>query len=200
MQQVNLYQPILRKQEKVFSAKTLLQGNLMVLAGLLLLYGYTTLQTSNMHEQLARIQQQRDSQSRLLVELVNQYPAKQRDEGLKGRIDQAQSELQQRRQVLGAVEQLGLDEGGGFSAHLAGLARQDLPRLWLRHIYLQHGQQVELEGSAYQAEEVPLYLQQLSEEAPFNGTAFHGVIIARSEKRAGQFDFTLTTRALEKKP
>ena len=41
MQQINLYQPIFRKEEKIFSAKTLLIGNLLVLVGLVVLYGAT---------------------------------------------------------------------------------------------------------------------------------------------------------------
>ena len=86
MQQVNLYQPILRKQEKVFSAKTLLQGNLIVLLGLLLLFGYTALQTGKMSEQVEQVQRQRDEQTAQLADLARQFPPKEKDAALPGRI------------------------------------------------------------------------------------------------------------------
>ena len=197
MQQVNLYQPILRKQEKIFSAKTLLQGNLMVLLGLALLYGYTVVQTRNMQAQLGQVQQQRDEQIKQLTELAKQFPPKTKDESLPPRIEQKQAELAHKHKLLSAVAQLGLDKDSGFSEHLSGLARQDLPQLWLQHITLQQGQQVELGGSAYQPEEVPLYLQRLATEKAFNGTAFHSVVIARNTEQSGQVDFSLSTQVPE---
>lgn len=193
MQQVNLYQPILRKQEKVFSAKTMLQGNLLVLLGLILLFSYTAVQTRNMQTQLTQVRQQHDEQMKQLATLTAQYPPKEKDNSIKGRIEQAQAQLQHERKLLVAVEQLGLDGDSGFFEHLSGLARQDLPQLWLQRIYLQSGNQVDLAGSAHQAEAVALYLQRLTEEKAFNGTAFQSVVIARQEEQAGQVSFTLST-------
>lgn len=195
MQQVNLYQPILRKQEKVFSAKTLLQGNLMVMVGLALLYAYAVVQTQNMQSQLNQVQQQRDEQVKQIAALSAQYPVKLKDPSLEGRIEQTKSELQHKRKLLTAVEKLGLNGHSGFSEHLSGLARQDRPKLWLRHITLQTSNQVALVGSAAQATAIPLYLQRLGNEKAFEGTAFHSVVIARNEEISGQVDFTLTTEA-----
>ena len=199
MQQVNLYQSILRKQEKIFSAKTLLQGNLIVLLGLVLLYGYTVVQTRNMQAQLSQVEQQRDNQIKQLAELAKQFPPKAKDGSLQVRIEQQQAELAHKRKLLTAVTQLGLDGDTGFSEHLSGLARQDLPQLWLQQITLQQGQQVELGGSAYLPEEVPLYLQRLATEKAFNGTAFHSVVIARNAEQSGQVDFNLSTQMPEVK-
>lgn len=197
MQQVNLYQPILRKQEKVFSARTLLQGNLLVLLGLLLLFAYSASQTRDMREQLAQVERERDGHIQQLAELAKQYPPKQRDEGLKGRIEQAQQELQHKRRLLAAVGEMGLDGKGGFSEHLLGLSRQDMPQLWLRHILLQQGHQAQLLGSAQQAEAVALYLQRLANEPAFHGTTFHQVEIARNEEQPARVDFTLSTSKAE---
>ena len=195
MQQVNLYQPILRKQEKIFSARALLQGNLIVLLGLALLYGYTVAQTHSMQGQLKQVQQQRDEQIKQLAALSAQYPLKEKDHTLKGRIEQTRAELHHKQKLLTAVAQLGLGSHSGFSDHLSGLARQDMPQLWLHHITLKHGQQVELSGSAVQATAIPLYLQRLGNERAFEGTAFHSVVIARDETLHGQVAFTLSTEA-----
>ena len=197
MQQVNLYQPILRKQEKVFSAKTLLQGNLLVLLGLLLLFAYTAVQTSEMKGQLTQVQRERDGHIQQLAELAKQYPPKQKDATLKTQIEQAEQALQHKRRLLAAVQEMGLDRQGGFSSHMMALSRQDMPQLWLRHIMLRQGRQAQLLGSAQQADAVALYLQRLATESAFNGTTFHQVEIARNEEHAGQVDFTLSTEKAE---
>lgn len=194
MQQVNLYQPILRKQEKVFSAKAMLQGSLLVLAGLCLIYGYTLLQTHNLRQQLQQTREARDQQLQRLTTLIAQYPTKAKDASLPARIDTARLSVQRKQALLAGVKALGLDATTLFSAHLSGLARQDLPDLWLRQISLHYGQQVELQGSALRAEEVPLYVQRLSNEAAFAGTAFQSVVIARNEEQADRIDFTLSTQ------
>ena len=197
MQQVNLYQPILRKQEKIFSAKTLLQGNLVVLVGLALIYVYTMLQTQDLQQQLLDTRQQHQEQLDRLTQLAERYPEKPKDASLPARIEKARAALQYKRQLLAGVQELGLDSSVQFSDHLAGLARQDLPELWLQHIQLQYGQQVELKGSAYKAEEVPIYLQRLSTEPAFNGTSFKSVIIMRNEEFANRVDFTVSSASLE---
>jgi hypothetical protein len=194
MQQVNLYQPILRKQEKVFSAKTLLQGNLLVLAGLVLIYLYTVFQTQGLKDQLKQTGQHREVQIKRLAELSAQYPPRSKDASLAARLEQARATLQRKRTILTAVKDLGLDSEVNFSRHLTSLARQDLPDLWLQRIFLQYGQHVELQGSAYRAEEVPLYLQRLSEETAFNGAEFQTVVIARSEEFADRVTFTLSSK------
>lgn len=195
MQQVNLYQPILRKQEKVFSAKTLLQGNLLVLAGVLLLAVYTIVQSGNIQEQLTQVKQEHEQKLKQLKVLSDQYPVKVKDESLPALIEQAKAELNHKQQLLAAVQQLGLDEESGFSSHMAGLSRQYRPELWLHEITLKSGKQMELIGSSYQAEEVARYLQRLSNEKPFRGTAFQSVTIARDEDDNSFVDFTLSTTA-----
>jgi hypothetical protein len=194
MQQINLYQPILRKQEKIFSAKTMLQGNLLVLAGLAVIYIYTVLQTQGLQEQLTQAGAQRDQHLKRNAELLVQYPPRAKDSSLAPRIETARAALQQKRVLLATVSTLGLEDEIHFSHHLTGLARQDLPNLWLQRIFLQYGKQVELRGSALHAEEVPRYLQRLSAEEAFSGTAFHNVVITRSEEFANRVDFAISTR------
>lgn len=197
IQQVNLYQPVLRKQKKIFSAITMLQANLLVLLGLLALYLYTVLQTHNMAEQLLTTQQQRDRQVSTVAQLTAKYPPRGKDTDLPGRIEQSRARLQRNQRLLSVVQELGLDQPGGFSAHLAGLAQQDLPDLWLQQIHLQYGQRVALSGTALRAEEVPHYLQRLSTEPAFNGTAFHSVVIARADAPRHQVEFKLHSRDMQ---
>jgi hypothetical protein len=196
MQQINLYQPILRKQEKVFSAKTLLQGNLLVLAGLLLLSGYTLFQTRQLQEQLVEATQQRDDRIQRLDTLRRQYPQRVRDQTLQQQVEQLRAQLQESEQLLAAVENYEDSPTAGFSAHLAGLARQDLRSLWLTRITVRGQRQLALEGSALSAQDVPLLLQRLGKEPVFGGTEFQHVEIQANEE-TGQVDFFLNTTRQE---
>lgn len=190
MQQINLYQPILRKQEKVFSAKTLLQGNLLVLLGLLLLYGYTLLQSYQLERQVAEATAQRDERQQRLGALRLQYPERIRDASLEQHIEDARNTLQKRRALLQAVKQYDDNPTLRFSEQLLGLSRQDLSSLWLNHIVLGANHQVVLEGSALAADDVPVLLQRLAKEPAFTGTAFQSVVIERNDK-THHIDFSL---------
>jgi len=199
VQQVNLYQPILRKQQKVFSATTLLQGNLLVVLGLFALYGFSLWQSQQIESQLKTVKQQREEQSRQLTSLSATYPVRKKDDGIEQRIEKARLILQHKQRLLAAVGELGLDGENGFSHHLAGLARQDEPQLWLSRITLQQGSGVLLSGSALQSDEVARYLQRLATEPSFSGTTFRSVVINRNDERHDLVDFNLSTIAPTKR-
>jgi len=197
MQQINLYQPILRKQEKVFSAKTLLQGNLLVLAGLMLLSAYTLFQTRQLQQQLDEAIQQRSDRQQQLSTLRLQYPERLKDQTLQQQIEQLRGQLQNSQKLLAAVENYEDNPTQGFSAHLAGLARQDLRSLWLTRIVMRGQRQLALEGSALSAQDVPVLIQRLGREPVFSGTEFQRVEIHRNEE-TGQVDFFLNTTREDK--
>lgn len=197
MQQINLYQPILRKQEKVFSAKTLLQGNLLVLGGLMLLFAYTLFQTQRLQDQLDEATQQRNERLQRLTTLRTQYPEKVKDNSLQQQVEQLRLQLENSQALLAAVQNYEDNPTQGFSGQLAGLARQDLRSLWLNRIAVRAQRQLVLEGSALSAQDVPVLIQRLGSEPVFSGTAFQRVEIQANEK-TGQVDFFLDTTREEK--
>ena len=197
MQQINLYQPILRKQEKVFSAKTLLQGNLLVLGGLMLLFAYTLLQTQRLQSQLDEVTQQRNERVQNLNTLRAQYPEKVKDSTLQTKVEQLRKQLQNSQALLAAVQNYEDSPTEGFSGQLAGLSRQDLRSLWLTDIAVRGQHQLVLEGSALSPQDIPILIQRLGVEPGFSGTSFQRVEIQANEK-TGQVDFTLNTSRMEK--
>lgn len=192
MQQINLYQPILRKQEKVFSAKTLLQGNLLVLGGLVLLSAYSLFQTRQLQSQLAEATQQRNERMQRLSSLSAQYPQRVKDETLQKQLEQLRLQLQNSQALLGAVANYEDTPTQGFSSYLAGLAREDMRSLWLTRIDVRSQHQLALQGSALSAQDVPTFIQRLGKEPAFSGISFQRVEIQANEK-TGQVDFTLNT-------
>lgn len=192
MQQINLYQPILRKQKKVFAASTLLLGNLLILGGLLLLYAYTQLQTQTLQTQYDQAVAQRSDRQVRLQQMRQQFPPRQADVSLPARLEQARLKLRQQQAMHQAVQ--GYDDApqGRFSSQLRGLAQQVKGGIWLTEIRLQNGH-LRLRGETGEAQQVPHLVQALSQEASFVGMTFDELLIARDDS-SGRIVFTLSSQ------
>ena len=192
MQQINLYQPILRKQKKVFSASTLLIGNLVILVGLLLLYGYTLMQTQGLQAQHDQATAQRNERQTRLQTLTQQYPARQADSRLPAQLDAARERIRQQQTVYRAISRDDNIPENRFSNQLLGLAQQVQTGLWLTEIQLASGH-IRLQGQTRDAEQVPRLVQALSREAAFTGVSFQEVAISRDEE-GPLLNFIMSTR------
>ncbi len=200
MQQINLYQPLFRKQEKIFSAKTMMQSAMLVLAGMIVFYGYALWQTRALLAQLDTVQQRHDQVAQQTIELARLYPEKGKDPALAQRVESLREQVQLRQQVVARLADRSEGNTEGYSGFLAGLARQRLPQLWLTHIGVHRGgRQLELDGSTLQADQVPLFLQRLAAEQAFNGAEFRYFTMNRPEKEPRQVDFSLRSDRAEKK-
>jgi Tfp pilus assembly protein PilN len=198
VQQINLYQPIFRKQAKVFSAKAMVQGGAGVLAGLLLFYAFGAWQVRALEAQRAQAEQRRTEALARIESLRALHPERARDAALEARVQQLAKELDARSRIL---TQLGSGAEGntqGFSAHLEGLARQRPAPLWLTRIaIIGAGTDLRLVGSTLQPEAVPQYLQRLAGEPVFSGAQFRHLTITRAEK-SSHVDFTVQSSLPEK--
>lgn len=195
MQQINLYQPIFKQQEKVFSAKTLLQAGLVVLSGLLIVYGYAIWQTMTLEKKLTEFEQQRQQATARLLAVGKQFPPPQRDAALEQQLETARRELAARQRLVAVLDKPTWGRTDGFAAELEALARQKPDQLWLRELALLNGgRDVVLQGSTYAPEQVPQYLQRLNQEPALKGTEFARFLMERSEEQPRRVDFTLDTR------
>lgn len=198
MQQINLYQPLFRKQEKIFSAKTMLQGAGLVAVGMVVFFAYALWQTRGLEAQVGQFQRQRDDAARRVTELARTLPERSKNVALEQEVTRLRSELRSKQQVVAQLADRRSGNTGGYAAHLEGLARQRLPQLWLTQIALRAGGSViELQGSALQPEQVPQYLQRLSAEPAFAGAEFRQFTLSRTEKAPQQVDFVLQTEKKE---
>jgi hypothetical protein len=184
MQQVNLYQPILRKQERVFSLKTLLQGNMIVFGLLLLIYFISIYQSHMLQEQVDKLKQERTQHSNNLADLRNKYPPQKKDVVLADTIKDKQALLEHRQRLIKELRHQDTGAGGnpGFSEQFVALARQHVRDLWFEEISVRDNKQLTLLGKTISAKEVPLLIQRLAREPSFAGTVFTSVNIARDKK------------------
>lgn len=185
-QQINLYQPIFRRQRKVFSAVTMAQIIAIVSLGLAAIYGYGRWSLSRLSGDVAVLEAQQAQAQAQFEKLSREVAATRNDQGLKAELARAQTDLKARQQLLAWLGENEQQRQLAFSAHLAGLARQHRGDLWLDGIELsQGGQIVTLAGGSDDPAAVVRYLRRLGQEPAFSGLEFHTLSIARPEAKAG---------------
>ncbi len=195
MQQINLYQPIFKRQEKVFSAKALLQAGLVVVAGLAAVYAYALWQTVNLDERVQAFEGQRESALKRLEQVSRQFPAPKKDPALEQQLQQRRDELAAKQRVVEVLDSPRFGNRKGFSERLQAFARQRPNRLWLQRVALgEGGDDIILTGSTYRPEQVPQFVQRLGEEHSLSGSVFRRLLMTRSEEEPGRIDFTLRSR------
>ena len=198
-QQINLYQPIFRKQKKIFSAKTLVQASAMLIAALLLIYGYGRWQVFTLNQELAHAKAQVAASQRRVAEMRRLSPPKVKDQRLEKANEHLARELETKRRVLAVLSGKSFGNTAGFADYLEGLARQHVAGMWLTGLKIQDGgTRLELRGATLRPELVPRFLQRLSGEKAFAGTKFGTFKMSRDKHHSHWVDFVLKSRAGDK--
>ncbi len=197
-QQINLYQPMFRKQKAIFSALAMLQVWLIVALMMAGISGYTALRLSRLEAQLADAQKYQAITQKNVDQLKAQELAKTPSKLLESELKRTQAELKERRQVSELVAGGALSNTRGFSAQFEGLARQHAAGSWLTEISVREGGNwINLRGMALAPEVVPLYLQNLLAVESFAGVKFNVLNLQASADDPGRVWFEVGTAEKE---
>jgi hypothetical protein len=194
-QQINLYQPMFRKQEKVFSAVTMVQiiGLVTILLGAI--YAYNIWSLRPFEQELVKINVEQQKLQGELKRFEVKAAANTKSQLLEDEIRLLSQELEQKRQVEQVLSTGSYGNRNGFSDYFAGLARQHVSGLWLTNVTLQNGgTQLVLKGKTNNAELIPIYIQKLAKEKAFAGLSFNVLEMSRSETDADIIVFNIATR------
>ncbi|HEX6929658.1 MAG TPA: hypothetical protein VF267_10430 [Gammaproteobacteria bacterium] len=197
-QQVNLYQPILRREKKVFSASTMLQTLGALSLVMLAIFAVSRWQLEELQNERARLQ----AQERELVEKVTtvsrELDVRPESRELRRQVELARRELAMKQRLAALMQDRPVSESGGFADAFEGLARRRVNGLWLTGIELQQNEQqrnVVLRGRTARAELVPELVQQLGGEPAFQGLRFQHLRVYQPEAGpANTLAFELATR------
>lgn len=195
-QQINLYQPMFRKQERVFSATAMLQALIIMLVVLAAMYGYSFRQVHQLSAQLERSERNLMLMQQNLARMQVTFPPPSKL--LETEIQSLSAKLAERQRVIEALKTGSLANLTGFSAFLEALARQHVPGSWLTRIELHNGGLwMRLNGQSHQPELVPSYLQRLLGEEVFAKTSFNELDIRRSAEDPATVEFEVNSGAPE---
>lgn len=202
-QQVNLYQPILRREKKVFSAVTMVQTLGVIAVVMLAMFAFSRWQLSSLQAEHARLQMQEQNLAAQVTEISRNTQARPESRELRRQLELAQREEQLKQRLSALMKSSPGGAAHGFSDAFAGLARQRMNGLWLTGIEIHKEgatRDVVLRGFAAQAALVPQLVQQLGQEPAFQGLRFRQMRVFQPEdKNSEALAFELSTRPEEKK-
>ncbi len=193
-QQVNLFQPIFRKERKLLSFKVLTQACAAVLVVLLTMYGWSVQQTQQMKTDLVQLKKQQTQFSTQLAEVSVRLAGMKTDTASQLALASLEQELAARQKVVAALTRVKDSYTHGVSNYLESFSRQAPKGVWLTGFSVQAGgENLVIRGKSLRAALVPTFLQQLSSESTLSGTEF-GLLQIQREKPDTRFvDFTVYT-------
>lgn len=179
-QQINLYNPIFLRQQKVFSARTMLQSLAAIIVGMGVFAGYAQYQVAQLALEAASAEKRLQAEQERALRLAQQFAPKKKSADLDTGIKQAEQQVQALQQVLAQVQQGGVGSQQGFSAYFQALARQSMDGLWLTGFTVA-GKQMEIAGRTLRPELLPEYLRRLGEETIMQGRTFAALEMRRPQ-------------------
>jgi hypothetical protein len=184
-QQINLYQPIFRKEEKKFSAVAMLQSVGLVAIGVAALYAFMWWQTGSLKSELGRAEQNHAEVTKRLADATQKFGQRKGASTLDTEITRLENEVVARQRLQDILQRGIFSNTSGFSDYLASFARQRVPGVWLTGFDITGaGEQMSLAGRTTDPELVPRYMQKLSTEKRLSGIEFRAFQMSRPEPDA----------------
>ncbi|MBI3778345.1 MAG: PilN domain-containing protein [Gammaproteobacteria bacterium] len=172
-QQINLYQPIFRKEEKKFSTVAMLQAMGLVVVGVVALYAYTWWQIGALKDDLKRAEQQHATAAKRLADATQKFGQRTGPSSLDTEITRLESEIVAKQRIQEILRSGIFSNTRGFSDYFVSFARQYTPGVWLTGFDITGAaEQMTLAGRSTNPELVPRYMQKLSAEKTLSGIEF----------------------------
>jgi hypothetical protein len=193
-QEINLYQPIFRKQRQIFSATTLAQVLGIVAAALLLIYGYGLLQVRGLEGEVVQLEGREVALTTQLAR-IDPVQSHHRRTEVEEELKKLNSVLATQQRLIDVLRERPLGTQTGFSAYLAALGRERTEELWLTQFAINGSTgALEIAGRSTRAELVPDYLQRLGREQALTGQRFDALQIEHDAEN-GEAVFSATSQA-----
>lgn len=194
-QQINLHQPIFRKQRALFSSQIVLRICAIWAVALGLVYGLSLWSGRSLAREHAQLVGQRDDAQVRLQELTATQMETGQSQQLETELERLQNERAQKDSVLRVLARGELGSTVGFAPQLDALADRRLAGVWLTHIGLMEGgREISLRGEASREDLLPRFLERLAGGEGFPGARFGDVRLERVPD-GRQLSFELHTRA-----
>lgn len=172
-QQINLFNPIFRKQKKYFSSLTMVQALAIICGACALLAVDAAFRTRALTAQAAGTEALLAARQQRLTDVKVQFAPRQKSATIAAEIVAAQAELAMLQSATATVQRGGFGDTVGFSPYFRAFARQRIEGLWLTDVTVASGgATIGIEGKALQAPLVPQYMGRLAQESVMKGKAF----------------------------
>lgn len=199
-QQVNLYQPMLRREHQSFGPKAMVQCLGLALLGMVAIHGYQEWQTRSLASEIGRLEHQNQAAAATLVKVQADLPAPRASARLADEIARLARAIGEREHLVKVLSTRLSASENGLARFLEGLARQRVEGLWLTGVSVADGgKDIVIKGQALQPQLIPVLVQRLADEASFAGVKFRTLNMERLEEGAEKIEFELRSRPKAKK-
>lgn len=179
-QQINLFNPIFRKQKKYFSSVTMLQALSIIWLACVAFSIESVIRTRSLQAQLTATDAQLAAKQQKLADYRVQFAPRQKSATLPVEIAEAQRELTMLTTAAATIGRGGFGDTSGFSGYFRAFGKQKLEGLWLTDVSIAGGgASIGLRGKTLEAELVPRYIARLGAEPVLQGKAFSSLEIER---------------------
>ena len=184
-QQINLHQPIFRRERKAISA-VMVATTLGVLAVVLTAFSmYTSRGVAQLESEVAKLTEQQTKQQEQLTKVSETLSRQARRSDVEARVKALTTTLSERTQALQVLQSGAAGQTSGFATRMEALARRHVNGLWIDRLAMSGTQSsMSISGGSLDADIVPVYLRSLSGETVLSGTRFDDFVIERPEKGA----------------
>jgi hypothetical protein len=193
-QQVNLFQPIFRRQRQIFSAALLLPSLGVFVLALAAISGFGYVQVRGLESEAVLLEGRERAQSAQLASLDPSSGVSRRAE-VEAELARLSAALLEQQRLVDILEEQPLGTMDGFSEILAALGRRRKSGLWLTRIDIDGGSGgVELTGKSIAPELIPAFLLGLGEETALSGLRFDAFEVERD--LGDEIEFSVASRAV----
>ncbi len=199
-QQVNLYQPILGAEKRLFSARTIGLGLGLLAACLCGVATFGAWRTGHVERSVKLLESQQAASLAMAERTGATLKPGSNLEQLQIEAKELSSGIAARERALDLVRLGAASPATGFAARLEALAHRQLDGLWLRDIVLGSGEgRLALRGSTTDPRLVPAYLGGLAQEPALAGVRFDKLAMRRAkpEEAPAQLVFELGAAGLK---
>lgn len=185
-QQINLYRPIFRKQEKKFSARAMLQAGAAIAGGVVVIYGLLAWQVAALREDARQVERQLAASQKRLQDVTQKLGPGAKSQLLADEVTRLEKQVAARLRVQEILRQGIFTNARGYSDFLEAFARQHVPGVWLTGFDITGaGENLRLSGRTTDPAKVPRYVQRLSGEQALTGKEFQVFVLSRPDKKNG---------------
>jgi hypothetical protein len=196
-QQINLFQPIFRKERKLLSFETMLQICAVVLIALAGLYAYGWWHTQQLNGDVARLQKQHQKRLAQLERVSREASKRPAQTQVQDEIARLQAELKAERYILSLLDGDEVGQATGFSEYLQIFTRRVVQGMWLKEfVVYDGGDHMLIRGGSVSADLVPKFLKGLSQEPQLQGMHFSVLQMARDKPNKSWIEFVLSSREI----
>ena len=199
-QQVNLYQPILGAEKRLFSAFTIGIGLGVMIVSLAGLVTFGAWRTHRIERSVALLERQEVAALAMAARASAAVHPTQSLAELDAEAKNVSAEIAARERALDIVNRGSGTPATGFAARLEALARRQLDGVWLSRIELGSGAgRLAMRGGTSDPRLVPAYLAALAGERALEGVRFDKIALRRAgpEDAPARMVFELDAPGLE---